>query len=173
MTKRKDSITGIYLLGTCFTRPGYYCVRKDTKGFNEYRFYDGKLIEVWPEGIEFVVDGEPEDDFVLGGLHWLLISNRVCQLFIESGIAGIQYLPVKVVHNSSGEEIGPYWAMHVIRSIEGLTWSLVDDLDIFRVRASIFVSNRIKKKLEQKKVNRGASFTRMPMELIDPSRPPK
>jgi hypothetical protein len=169
MKKKEYRITNIYQLGIRFTKPGLYCVMSDTKEFNEYRFYDGKWIENWPEGVEFDVDGGPEDDIILGGLHWWLISDHMRKVLINSNITGIQFLPVKVTHAGLNEEIGPYWAINVIRNVDELTWSSIDDLDFFRRSTGIFVSNRLKRRLEQQGANRGVSFTRMPMELIDPS----
>ena len=173
MKKKEDRITNVYQLFIRFSKSGLYCVKSDTKGFNEYRFYDGTWIEDWPEGVEFIVDGEPEEDLVLGGLAWWLISDRMRQVFLDNNIPGVQFLPVKVIHVGRNEEIGPYWVINVIQSVDGLTWSSVDDLDFFRRSAGIFVTNRLKKKLEQQKANRGVSFRRMPMELIDPNGSPK
>jgi hypothetical protein len=173
MKKQEDRITDIYMLGIRFTKPGLYCVKSDKKGFNEYRFYEGKWIEDWPDGIEFVVDGEPEEDIILGGLHYWLISDRMRQVLVDNNIPGVQFLPVKVVHTKWNKEIGPYWIINVIRSVKGLSWASVGNLDFFRRSTDIFVSNRLKKKLEQQQASRGASFTRMPMDLIDPNGSPK
>jgi hypothetical protein len=166
----KDQITDIYMLGISFTKPGLYCVESDKQGFNEHRFYEGESIEDWPQGIVFVFDGGPKDDFLLGGLHWLLISESVRQVFIESKVKGVQYLPVKVVYILNNEEIGVYWAINVIQSVERLTWKFVDELDIFRRKTDIFISNRLKRKLEQRKATKGAYFTRMPQKILNRER---
>ena len=35
----------------------YIVLSQDKKGFNQYRFYDGELIDYWPNDIKFVFDG--------------------------------------------------------------------------------------------------------------------
>lgn len=96
----------------------------DTKGFDEYRFYKGEWIEDWPEGITIsFTRGEHAEDFMLGGLHWLLVSERVRQVFAQHQIEGTQFLPVRVIHQKTGKEVGRYWALNVVQEIEALDWT--------------------------------------------------
>lgn len=97
---------------------------EDTKGFDEYRFYKGEWIEDWPEGITFsFTRGEHAEDFTLGGLHWVLVSERVRQVFVQHHIEGVQFLPVKVIRKKTGKEVGTYWALNIIRHAEALDWT--------------------------------------------------
>jgi len=148
----------IYELGYGFSNDGLYCVKSDKKGFNEYRFYDGKWIEDWPEGIEFVFEGEPIEDFLVGDLHWRLISDEVKQLFEQEEIPGVQFLPVLVYHAQLSRYIGPYWVLNVIKSVEKLRWHYVSNLDFFRWTTGIFISIKLKKHLEIKGIAKGTTF---------------
>jgi hypothetical protein len=101
------------------------CIERDDKGFNEHRFNEGKWIEDWPQGVTFYVEGEHPEDYLLGGPFWMVVSERVrqvCEEFEECKVKGVQFLPVRVVHKESGEEIGPYWAVNVVQVVEALDW---------------------------------------------------
>ena len=77
-------------------------------------FYSGELLQDWPDNIWFEFEGGPIEDFLIGGLHWRLVSENVRQVFIKSEIPGVQFLPVQVVHVTSGRTIGPYWVLNVL-----------------------------------------------------------
>lgn len=152
------------MLSSSFSEEGLYYVDSDEKGFNEYRFYEGKFIEDWPEGILFVFDGAPEQDFLMDGLHWRLVSERVRQVFLKHNIPGVQFLPVKAVHKQTGKELslGPYWVLNVYQSVNSLKdWQYVQNFDIFRRSVTIFISRRLKQLLEEEKVTSGAGFEPM------------
>jgi hypothetical protein len=101
---------------------GLILVKDDLKGFNEYRFWDENLIEDWPEGITFYVKGKKHEDYVVVGLHWTIVSERVHKCFEELNVKGAQFLPVHIIIEEKKEEIGPYWALHVIQEIDALDW---------------------------------------------------
>lgn len=97
--------------------------KRDAKGFDEYRFYKGQWIEDWPENITIsFTRGEHAEDFMLGGPHWMLVSERVRQVFVQHRIEGVQFLPVKVIYQKTAEEAGKYWALNVVQEIEALDW---------------------------------------------------
>lgn len=98
------------------------CSERDVKQFDEYRFYKGEWIENWPEGITFYIEGKHPEDYLLGGLHWIVVSERVRQAVKNCGSKSVQFLPVRVVHRDTNKEIGPYWALNVTRVLEALDW---------------------------------------------------
>jgi len=152
----------IYLLTSNFTQPGLSCINSFTGGFNEYRLYNGELIQDWPENIKFEFEGEPLADFLTGGLHWRLVSENVRQIFIREEIPGVQFLPVQVVHVTSGRTIGPYWALNIMFDETQSNDDFSSNWYIFRRRASIYISERLKRILEYEGVTTGAGFEKMP-----------
>lgn len=96
----------------------------DAKGFDEYRFYKGEWIEDWPEGITIsFTRGEHAEDFMLGGFSWKLVSERVRQIFVQHQIGGVQFLPIRVIHQKTGKEVGKYWVLNVVQQVEALDWA--------------------------------------------------
>lgn len=163
-----------YLLGFGFRSSGLYSVDYDLRGFNEYRFYDGKLIKDWPEGIFFTVEGEIIEDFLELILHFKLISESVRKILIEHAVQGIQYLPVKVLHRLTNEYLGPYWVINVIPTVAKLRWDTISGLDVFRFgKTSVYISERIKKVLEKAQLTSGAVFIRIPRQTLDREDKPK
>lgn len=101
---------------------GLVLVRKDTKGFNEYRFNEGKTIKDWPEGITFFMEGKHHEDYLVVGLQWVVVSDKVKKVFEECNAEGVQFLPVNIIIENTGKDAGPYWAMNVFRAIDALDW---------------------------------------------------
>jgi hypothetical protein len=97
-------------------------VERDDRGFNEYRFYSGAWIDDWPEGVTIYVTGEQAEDYLVGGMHWIVVSEKVRGVFQQHKVHGVQFLPVQVIHCETKEEFGPYWVLHVIRSVDALDW---------------------------------------------------
>lgn len=161
MVNQKLNTIKIFQIGYTFNKSGLYCINSDMKEFNEYRFYDDAMINDWPDGITFIFDGFPQDDFLLGGLHWMIISDRVKNTFEEEKVQNVQFLPVKVIHNKSGQDLGPHWVMNFYISVPKLDWNLVNNLDLFRFSTGKFISARLKKILIKEKIASGASFTPM------------
>jgi len=155
----KKISTRIFMFGYDFTKTGLYCVKADKKVFDEFRFYKDKWIDDWPEEILFVFDGQEGEDFLIGGLHWKLVSEGVRQVCIQNDILGVQFLPVKVKYNQTSEYIGPYWTINVYQSVKSLNWESIRNLDIFRISTMLYFSARIKILLEQANVIKGVSFT--------------
>jgi hypothetical protein len=161
--KREDyDMKKIYLLTYNFTENESYCVNSVTDNFNKYRFYNGEIIDDWPDNIKFEFFGDSCEDFLLGGLHWRLVSENVRKVFIRENIPGVQFLPVHVVYLPFRKEIGPYWVMNVLfdetqtPNNNNIKW------DIFRRRASIYITERLKVLLENENVTSGAGFELMP-----------
>jgi hypothetical protein len=99
-------------------------VEEDTKGFDSFRFYNGEWIEDWPAEITFsYAEGEHAEDRLLGIPHWVLVSERVRQVFLRHQIRGVQFLPIKAIHKKTGKEVGKYWALNVVQEIEALDWT--------------------------------------------------
>lgn len=128
MTSRSERPQALYYKlfsgGPIKSAPGelVYIGRRDTKEFDEYRFYRGKAIDDWPEGITFNVRGEKPQDYLSLGLHWMTVSDHVRVAFEQCGVQGVQLLPVKVVVEKTGKEIGIYWALNVFQETDALDW---------------------------------------------------
>ncbi len=100
-----------------------YAGKKDQKGFSEFRFFDGKSIDDWPEGVQFYVRGTREDDLSQGAaVLWTVVSGRVKEVFERCNVAGVQYLPVRFVHIDTEHEYGGYWALNVFQEVDALDW---------------------------------------------------
>ena len=155
-----------YKLGYQFTTPGLYCVKEDTKDFDEYRFYKGGIIDDWPDDIYFIFDGAPEENFLNGGLHWRLVSDQVRQVFEDNDVQGVQFLPVTVIHNKTGKQLGPYWVINVVQSVKKLEWNLIKDFLFVRRSTGLYISDSLKRKLEQAKVTSGASFRPISAKIL-------
>jgi hypothetical protein len=108
--------------GPVTPKPGgiIYAGKDDFKGFDELRFHRGKPIPDWPGGITFYVKGHRQDDYIVVGLHWMVVSERVRQVFTEYKLEGIQLLPLRIVHHETGEEMGPYYALNVFKGVDAL-----------------------------------------------------
>lgn len=102
------------------------CTEWDSQGFDQYRLYEGEWISDWPEGITFYVEGLHPEDYLFSAVNdWISVSERVrqvCEDFEECKVKGVQFLPVRVVHKETGEEIGPYWVLNVVQVVEALDW---------------------------------------------------
>ncbi|MBI2832763.1 MAG: hypothetical protein HYX79_10955 [Chloroflexi bacterium] len=96
--------------------------KKDVKGFNQYRFYECKLIEDWPDGVTFTMEGKRAEDYLVVGMHWTVVSDRVRKAFEECRVEGMQFLPVRIV-KETGEDVGQYWALNVTHpAVDALDW---------------------------------------------------
>ena len=99
-----------------------YAKKEDLKGFNEIRFYTGERIGDWPSGITFYVRGEQEADYIVLGLHWAVVSEKVRQVFKQCEVKDVQFLPINVIHIESGKQFGPYWVLHVLKVADAVNW---------------------------------------------------
>jgi hypothetical protein len=98
------------------------CVSKDDKGFKWRRFREGASFDDWPEGITLHLQGEVIPDFTLAAPEWSVFSEGLRQVFDDHKVEDIQFLPVQAVHNDTGEELGTYWTINVLRKVEALDW---------------------------------------------------
>jgi hypothetical protein len=176
MIENTNQIIKIFMFFPAFSsdkEDRLYCVGKDIKGFDgRHNFYQGKSINNWPIGITFYCEGAEEDDLLLGGLHWYLLSDKVRETLLSNKIVGVQFLPVKVIHQKTRNEIGRYWAINVFNEVDSLHWSQVQNNDIFRLsrgkKTTIYVSEHVKTILEKNGATEGISFRRVPHSLIYP-----
>jgi len=100
----------------------FYTGKKDLKGVDEYQFSKGNLIHDWPADIMFEVEGKHLEDYLVVGLQWMVVSDRVKKVFDKCQIKGIQFLPVQIILKNTGKEIGPYWAWNVYQEVDALDW---------------------------------------------------
>lgn len=166
MTEKKRKRSYLYKLKNSLWTKGLYCIESDKKGFNEYRFYDGELIDDWPDDIKFVFDGEPLEDFIVGGLHWRLVSDQVRQIFEQEKVPGVQFLPVNVLYAMTGDYIGPYWIPNIMLTASSVEEGFSCGYEFFRRSTATFISDRLKRLLEKAKVTRGAYFLPIPMTML-------
>ncbi len=61
------------------------------------------LLENWPEGITFYIKYQFAEDILIGGIHWVLVSDRVRQAIEKCQITGAQFLPVRVEEDATGK----------------------------------------------------------------------
>ena len=167
MKKNNDVSYEIYRFGFNYLGRRLTFLDADIKGFNVYRIYDGEWINDWPAGIKFIFKGNSKDNFLEGGLHWILLSENVRIIFNQDQIEDVQFLPVQAVHKKTGFTLGTYWAINVIRAVPDLKWQYVHDLDIFRLSTMLFFSGRLKRKIESAKVTSGATFSLIPPAYLD------
>lgn len=99
-----------------------YCVDRVDRGFDEYSFLVGEEIKNWPKGIILYVEGTHVVDYLLGGLQWIVVSERFRIALDQCGVSGIQYMPIDLVHKSGGYDVGKYYALNVTRIIDALDW---------------------------------------------------
>ncbi len=166
MNEKISKRSYLYKLGNSLWTKGLYCIESDKKGFNEYRFYDGEWIDDWPDDIKFVFDGEPLEDFIVGGLHWRLVSDQVRQIFEQEKLPGVQFLPVIVLYAKTGNYIGPYWAPNIMLNASSIKVGFDSGYEFFRQSTATFISDRLKRLLEKAKVTRGAYFRPVPMTML-------
>ena len=151
--------------------PGMVIVSKEVHGFNAHKFSEGIRIENWPENVKFYVSGDNNEDLLIGGFAWYLVSDRVRIAFEECNVEDVQFLPVIFLNTDNGERVGCYWVLHVLSELEALNWErtrwlypekrdieqypilniikevfqedVVKDVDIFRLRVKDQVSTII------------------------------
>jgi hypothetical protein len=97
-------------------------VSRDDRGFDWRRFREGARFDDWPEGIKLHLQGEVKPDFMFAAPEWSVFSEGLRQVFDEHQVEDVQFLPVQAVHNDTGEELGTYWTINVLRKIEALDW---------------------------------------------------
>jgi len=155
-------------------KPGMLWVKDDTKGFNEFRLYNGQRIDDWPEGIVFYYKGEVAEDYWLAGLQWNLVSDRVRQVITKFKVQGVQFLPLAVINYHTNIKHEKYWALNVYQEIESLKWKHIRGLDIFRSRnkngqglATIYISSRLKQYLKEGKALSGFGFLEIPERTLE------
>ena len=156
----------VYEISLDFSRePGMIPRGSDLKGFNEYLFYAGKIINEWPEGITFYFEGPRVDDYWVARLGWNVVSDKVKNVFHRNHIQGAQLLPVTLIHKTSGTSY-PYLALNVFNVVYDVRRRYVQGLDIFRKRKiaregaqpKIYISGRLKQLLEEADAVSGFGF---------------
>lgn len=157
---------------------GAVCRKADLKGVSEYFIYRPEPIKKWPEGVTFYTEGDPLEDYLFPTMvNWILVSERVKQALEELGVKGVQFLPIQVVRQETGEEVPGYYVLHVWKHIPALDEEhsvfleprdekypqlsilkvalrreAIGDADIFRLKekhVSVYASRRVKERLEE------------------------
>jgi hypothetical protein len=160
----------------------------DFHGFNDEVLSEGQYVQNWPLGIQITVSGKkPLDNLFCPLKPWHLVSQMVKNVCEKHDIVGVQFLQLKIVHQS-GVEIPGYYILNVVEIVNGLdfehtTWmtdqkwdveypqlnifkialkkSLVTNKDIFRIlpsKVEVIVSKRLKTILEEENADMGFKF---------------
>jgi hypothetical protein len=99
------------------------------------------------------VRGEREEDYIVVGLHWMVVSEKVRQIFRRCEVKDMQFLPINVVHIETGKQFGPYWALNVLKIADAVNWEKTrwvtlpaprDEYPIFGVRKMVIDANKLK-----------------------------
>ena len=97
-------------------------VSKDVRGFRYHRFFAAEPISDWPAGIAFTFRGKHRDGLPAGAVGFTIVSDRVRRVireFARDDVDVVQFLPV-TASRESGEPLGIYWTVRVLREIEAL-----------------------------------------------------
>jgi hypothetical protein len=118
------------LLGCENDEPPYYISsRGDLDGFKRWHFDKGTPIEDWKsrgwiQSTSADKDGPPDDG--LANHFGLLIFSSKMQVALENeGVAGIQYLPIRVLKSDNSEYLG-YSIANILNFPSGLDWKRSD-----------------------------------------------
>lgn len=90
------------------------------KGFFKYIIYKGKKIIDWPN-IEFYYSSKAsnlESEYLLNVHRWSIVHKQVQKKFIEEGITGIQYLPIKLFDTVTNKVNDNYVVMNILNFID-------------------------------------------------------
>jgi hypothetical protein len=168
--------------------------RIDEQGFNGRLVNRGKqLAEVWPDNFTISVQGDQPVDYFLCGGFYDVVSDPVCRVIQDVSNDEVEFLPIRVVQHSTHREIGKYWILNVIKSLNGLnekqsTWSmrgtlikpairidLVKNSNIFhleirgKIVSGIYLTDRLKVALETDKCILGMEFASVKTTKDEPN----
>lgn len=90
------------------------------KGFFDNYIYAPRSIRDWPE-VEFYYSSKAsarESDYLMNIKRWPLIHRRVMEAFMEAGIEGLQYFPVRLIDVVTQECNSNYVVMYIENFID-------------------------------------------------------
>ena len=98
------------------------CSKFDLQGLSEYILYNDSPILNWPQPppVFWGNKGEIEDYITTTANGWELFSARTVEIFHGFGVRGVDFHPVRIIVQETGEEIEGYAVAHVWNLIEGL-----------------------------------------------------
>jgi len=114
--------------------PPYYVSSKgNLEGFKRWHFDEGKPIKDWKcqgwiQPTSPAEDGPP-DDGLANHFGLLIFSSRMQSALEGGGVAGIQYLPIRVLKSDNSEHPG-YSIANIINMASALDWKR-SHFDIF------------------------------------------
>lgn len=130
------------------------CYCNDIHGFEQYELDEGKFIQDWVSDITFYfnpLEGDRITDYLANNLGWFVVSNRFKNVLSESGIDGIQYLPVKVINSKDNTTIDNYYVANVLHVVDALDLQNSDysvmDIDgekIYSIRKYVVIQDKVK-----------------------------
>ncbi len=94
----------------------------ELKGVASHPFHEGRIIESWPADVTLYVTGEHPQDYLTSRMGWVVVSDKVKRVFEDCHISGVQFLPVRVLHEKKNKEFGPFWALNAYQKADGLNW---------------------------------------------------
>jgi len=100
------------------------CIDSETHSFNRFRLRGKGYIhpDEWPKGMTFYMSNGLLPDYIVGGLTYMPISNRLRIAIEECDLDGFQFLPAQVIHPAFPSP-QDYWILNVFITAEALNWS--------------------------------------------------
>ncbi len=100
------------------------CIKKKVKPFNRHRLNSGHHIgnDEWPHNATFYMSDGLLDDYLIGGMSYFPMSDRL-KGAIESLVGdGAQFLPVQIKQGADNPTQKQYWIMNVLQVVDALDW---------------------------------------------------
>lgn len=95
----------------------------NTGGFNGLLINNGhRIMKEWPGSFTVYVHGSEPVDYFLCGAYYSVVSDKVRNIIQKLSDKDGEFLPIKVLSNSTKQEIGKYWVLNIINNIDGLDW---------------------------------------------------
>lgn len=165
------------------------CNKKNLHNIDRYDVIKGEKINSWNDNISFSFNpsgGNRFTDFLANDLNWFIISKAFKETLEKNEVMGLQYLPILVINDATGEISRDFYLANVCNLIDALNLEnskfsiyknldgsdlisinvyalnnhAIKDVDIFRVKESnipIFVSEKLRKLIKKNKFS-GCDF---------------
>lgn len=159
------------------------CTRKELYNIDRYDVIKGEEITCWNNDIYFSYshnDGSIFTDFLANDLDWFIISSAFKETLEKNKITGLQYLPITLLNETTGEITKQHYLVNVCNLIDALDLAnskystftktdgstlisvnvyalksdMIENIDIFRLKNNnipIFVSDRLRKIIKKNK----------------------
>jgi hypothetical protein len=99
------------------------CRSDEMFGIEQYAFLDGEMYEGWNEKFTFHFDpseGCIPTDYLANDLGWLIVSERLREIFEDLEPGSIQYFPVSIINLKNGTPIIGYYVCNLLNHIDAI-----------------------------------------------------